>query len=71
MTLSFAVTAAKAKGVCLLSIDTEGTDGTTTYAGGITDSSSMADMERGGVVSMAHCGGIPAARRSPPLAARF
>ena len=49
MTLSFAVTAAKAKGACLLSIDTEGTDGTTTYAGGITDSSSMADMERGGV----------------------
>jgi glycerate 2-kinase len=40
-TLSFAVTADKAKGVCLLSIDSEGTDGTTPVAGGITDSQSL------------------------------
>ena len=33
----------------MLSIDTEGTDGTTAYAGGIADSDSMADMERSGV----------------------
>lgn len=48
MTLSFAAAAVKTKGACLLSIDTEGTDGTTACAGGITDSDSMADMERGG-----------------------
>ncbi len=40
-TLSFALTADKAKGVCLLSIDSEGTDGTTPVAGGITDSQSL------------------------------
>ena len=39
-TLSFALSAAKAKGVCLLSMDSEGTDGTTSVAGGITDSTS-------------------------------
>lgn len=38
LTASFALTAAKTRGVCLLSIDTEGTDGTTPVAGGITDS---------------------------------
>ena len=40
-TLSFALTAAKIKGACLLSIDSEGTDGTTVMAGGITDSTSL------------------------------
>ena len=40
MAASFAITAAKTEGVCLLSIDTEGTDGTASVAGGITDSSS-------------------------------
>lgn len=40
-TLSFAFTADKAKGVCLLSIDSEGTDGTTPVAGGITDSQNL------------------------------
>jgi len=39
-TLSFALIADKAKGACLLSIDSEGTDGTTPVAGGITDSQS-------------------------------
>lgn len=38
LTASFAITAAKTKGVAMLSIDTEGTDGTTKVAGGITDS---------------------------------
>ena len=42
MTVSFALTAAKTKGACLLSIDSEGTDGTTLVAGGITDSTSFA-----------------------------
>lgn len=42
MTLSFALSAGKAPGVCLLSIDSEGTDGTTDAAGGITDSASGA-----------------------------
>ena len=35
---SFAITAAKAKGIAMLSIDSEGTDGSTSAAGGITDS---------------------------------
>ena len=41
MTLSFAMAAAETRGACLISIDTEGTDGTTTAAGGITDSRSL------------------------------
>lgn len=41
LTLSFAITAAKTKGACMLSIDSEGTDGTTPVAGGMTDSSSL------------------------------
>lgn len=39
-TLSFAISASKTSGACLLSIDSEGTDGTTSVAGGITDSQS-------------------------------
>jgi glycerate 2-kinase len=47
-TLSFALSAPKVKGVCLLSIDSEGTDGTTDVAGGITDSQSFrAAAEKG------------------------
>ena len=42
MTVSFAITAATTPGACLLSIDSEGTDGTTLVAGGITDSTSFA-----------------------------
>ena len=41
MTVSFAITAAKTHGACLLSIDSEGTDGTAKVAGGITDSTSL------------------------------
>lgn len=41
MTVSFAIAAARTQGACLLSIDTEGTDGTAPIAGGITDSSSL------------------------------
>lgn len=41
MAASFAITAAKTDGACLLSIDTEGTDGTAKVAGGITDSKTM------------------------------
>ncbi len=40
LTASFALTAAKTDGACMLSIDTEGTDGTAPVAGGITDSTS-------------------------------
>jgi len=40
LTLSFAIAAAKTKGACMLSIDSEGTDGTTPVAGGICDSAS-------------------------------
>lgn len=41
MAASFAITASKTKGACLLSIDSEGTDGTAKVAGGITDSASL------------------------------
>lgn len=41
MAVSFAITAAKTSGACLLSIDSEGTDGTANVAGGITDSRSL------------------------------
>lgn len=41
MTVSFAIAAAKTRGACLLSIDSEGTDGTAPIAGGITDSASL------------------------------
>ncbi|MGI5967561.1 MULTISPECIES: glycerate kinase type-2 family protein [Anaerotruncus] len=47
-TLSFALVAQKAPGSCLLSIDSEGTDGTAPIAGGITDSQSYAtSLEKG------------------------
>lgn len=49
LTLSFALSAVKAPGCCMLSIDSEGTDGTTPVAGGITDSTSFAAAEAGGV----------------------
>ncbi|MFM0336578.1 glycerate kinase type-2 family protein [Paraburkholderia fungorum] len=41
MAVSFAIAAARTKGACLLSIDSEGTDGTANVAGGITDSTSF------------------------------
>jgi glycerate 2-kinase len=40
LTASFAISATKTVGACMLSIDSEGSDGTTNVAGGITDSSS-------------------------------
>lgn len=40
MTLSFAMAASRVPGAALLSIDSEGTDGTTDVAGGLTDSQS-------------------------------
>lgn len=40
LTLSFALSAKKAPGAACLSIDSEGTDGTTSVAGGLTDSTS-------------------------------
>lgn len=48
LTASFAITAAKTRGCCMFSIDSEGTDGTTTVAGGITDSQSYrTSLEKG------------------------
>lgn len=49
MTVGFAIAAAKTKGACLLSIDSEGTDGTAKVAGGITDSSSLKAAEAKGI----------------------
>lgn len=45
----FALAAAKTKGAALLSIDSEGTDGTTSAAGGITDSTTAARAAAAGV----------------------
>lgn len=41
MVLGFAEGAAKAPGVCMMSIDSEGTDGTTMAAGGLADSTTL------------------------------
>ena len=49
MTVGFAIAAEKAKGACLLSIDSEGTDGTAKVAGGITDSTSYKAAANKGV----------------------
>jgi glycerate 2-kinase len=49
MTVSFAITAAKTNGACLLSIDSEGTDGTAKVAGGITDSTSFDSAAQKGI----------------------
>lgn len=46
LTVSFAIAATKTKGACMLSIDSEGTDGTTLVAGGITDSTSYQTAEQ-------------------------
>ncbi|MDR1520732.1 MAG: DUF4147 domain-containing protein [Planctomycetota bacterium] len=48
-TLAFAIAAGKTSGACLLSIDSEGTDGTTPAAGGLTDSRSLQAARAGGV----------------------
>lgn len=45
----FAIAAAKTQGAALLSIDSEGTDGTTEAAGGIADSSTLARADAAGV----------------------
>jgi glycerate 2-kinase len=49
MTVSFAIAAAKTRGACLLSIDSEGTDGTAKVAGGITDSATFKAAEAKGL----------------------
>lgn len=48
LTCGFALVAKDAPGACMLSIDSEGTDGTTLMAGGITDSTTYAaSLEKG------------------------
>lgn len=49
LTLSFAIAAAKTNGACMLSIDSEGTDGTTPVAGGICDSTSLGTAAEKGI----------------------
>jgi len=49
MTLSHAIAAQKTPGAVLLSIDSEGTDGTASVAGGITDSTSFATAVEKGI----------------------
>lgn len=49
LTLSFALAAQNTPGCALLSMDSEGTDGTTPAAGGLTDSQSLRAAEEAGV----------------------
>jgi glycerate 2-kinase len=49
LTASFAISAAKAPGACMFSVDSEGTDGTTPAAGGLTDSMSYGTAVEKGV----------------------
>lgn len=49
LTLAFAIAAEKTPGCVMLSIDSEGTDGTTPVAGGITDSQSYASARQKGL----------------------
>ncbi|MDO4961183.1 MAG: DUF4147 domain-containing protein [Eubacteriales bacterium] len=49
MMTGFALAAAKALGACMLSIDSEGTDGTASVAGAITDSTTLAAAAVSGV----------------------
>lgn len=49
LTAGFALAAAKTPGCCMLSIDSEGTDGTTVVAGGITDSKTLAAANAGNI----------------------
>lgn len=49
LVVGFALAAERAPGACLLSIDTEGTDGTTPVAGGIADSLTYARAREKGV----------------------
>lgn len=49
LTAGFAISAAKAPGAVALSIDTEGTDGTTSAAGGLCDSTTLARARAAGV----------------------
>lgn len=50
MAAGFAINAVDIPGACILSIDTEGSDGTTVYAGAITDSSSLKRAEIAGFI---------------------
>jgi glycerate 2-kinase len=49
LAIGFALEAAQTPGACVLSIDTEGTDGTTSAAGGMADSTSLARAQRADV----------------------
>lgn len=49
MAVGFALMANKIPGAALFSIDTEGTDGTTSYAGGLTDSTTLTYAKEVGV----------------------
>ena len=49
LTLGFAIAAVKTPGCAMLSIDSEGTDGTTPAAGGLTDSTTLARAKEAGV----------------------
>lgn len=50
LTAGFALVAKSVPGACMLSIDTEGSDGTTKYAGGLTDSTTLRRAEKVGIV---------------------
>lgn len=49
LTAGFALGGSKTDGACMLSIDSEGTDGTTFFAGGLTDSRTLKEAEKKGI----------------------
>lgn len=57
LALSFALSAAAVPGACMYGMDSEGTDGTSSAAGGITDSTSAARAAAAGVDILAHLRG--------------
>lgn len=57
LTLSFALAASEVPGACMYSMDSEGTDGTSAAAGGLTDSSSLERASIAGIDVRAHLRG--------------
>lgn len=49
LAMGFAMTAKATDGAAMASVDTEGTDGTTCYAGAVTDSKTFSELETAGI----------------------
>lgn len=71
LTLSYSISGKKAPGCVCLSIDSEGTDGTTVVAGGMTDSTSYDTACEKASTFLKICAATPALKRSTQWATRF